>query len=271
MGRIVYVSINIYICHVMSNSYQGWSSPNTQKKNNVKERKEKCNLERLMASGCSELSLAAADTDLEMDYYDYNVSNAGAAPGSFLGMDPQYLVWIPPFTPGQWEEHGELLEMSARSHHPSGSDSDELTEFIPKSQDGQQTARLPASDRDDVTKFIPRDQYKGNNRYAKSAGRWQHQPMSDTEENIDFVPLSSTGQGSDVKQARQNNHQLGKAGNSDARVQFRPGEKETHVEKSPYEDDIKFVDDEDEDQDEKMGQDIMNVADNKQQQSVKPV
>jgi len=43
------------------------------------------------------------------------------------------------------------------------------------------------------------------------------------------------------------------------------------VEKSPYEDDIKFVDDEDEDQDEKMGQDIMNVADNKQQQSVKPV
>lgn len=33
---------------------------------------------------------------MEMDYYDYNVVNAGAAPGSYLGMDPAYLVWIPP-------------------------------------------------------------------------------------------------------------------------------------------------------------------------------
>lgn len=31
-----------------------------------------------------------------MDYYDYNVGNASAVPGSYLGMDPQYLVWIPP-------------------------------------------------------------------------------------------------------------------------------------------------------------------------------
>lgn len=33
---------------------------------------------------------------MEMDYYDYNVTNAGAAPGSYLGMDPAFLVWIPP-------------------------------------------------------------------------------------------------------------------------------------------------------------------------------
>lgn len=33
---------------------------------------------------------------MELDYYDYNVVNAGAAPGSYLGMDPAYLVWIPP-------------------------------------------------------------------------------------------------------------------------------------------------------------------------------
>lgn len=33
---------------------------------------------------------------MELDYYDYNVINAGAAPGSYLGMDPAYLVWIPP-------------------------------------------------------------------------------------------------------------------------------------------------------------------------------
>lgn len=35
-----------------------------------------------------------------MDYYDYNVVNAGAAPGSYLGMDPAYLVWIPPLDDG---------------------------------------------------------------------------------------------------------------------------------------------------------------------------
>lgn len=33
----------------------------------------------------SDISLAAQDMDLEMDYYDYNVVNAGAAPGSYLG------------------------------------------------------------------------------------------------------------------------------------------------------------------------------------------
>jgi hypothetical protein len=161
--------------------------------------------------------------------------------------------------------------MSARSQHPSGSDSDELTEFIPKSQDGQQTTRLQTSDRDDVTKFIPSDQHKGNNRYANSASRWQQQPMSDTAENIDFVPLSSRGQGSDGKQALQNNCHLEKDVNLDAQLQLRPGEKETQVEKSPYEDDIKFVDDEDEDEEEKLQQDIMIVVDNKQQQNVKRV
>lgn len=36
--------------------------------------------------------------DLELDYYDYNVVNAGAAPGSYLGMDPAFLVYIPPLT-----------------------------------------------------------------------------------------------------------------------------------------------------------------------------
>lgn len=39
-----------------------------------------------------------------MDYYDYNVGNAGAVPGSYLGMDPAYLVWIPPL-----DESGEIL------------------------------------------------------------------------------------------------------------------------------------------------------------------
>jgi len=35
-----------------------------------------------------------------MDYYDYNVHNAAAVPESYIGMDPAYLVWIPPASPG---------------------------------------------------------------------------------------------------------------------------------------------------------------------------
>lgn len=63
---------------------------------NGKERKERRNL-RLRAP-LSDLSLAAPE--FEFDYYDYNVTNAGAAPGSYLGMDPAYLVWIPPLEEG---------------------------------------------------------------------------------------------------------------------------------------------------------------------------
>lgn len=42
-----------------------------------------------------------------MDYYDYNVSNASAVPGSYLGMDPAFCLWIPPFAPGRWDDDEE--------------------------------------------------------------------------------------------------------------------------------------------------------------------
>ena len=72
---------------------------------NQKETKEKWNREKVLAGPVgSEFSLAGPETDLEIDYYDYNVVNAGAAPGSFLGMDPAFLVWIPPL-----DETGEIL------------------------------------------------------------------------------------------------------------------------------------------------------------------
>ncbi len=61
-----------------------------------------------MMVGCSgsDFSLTGHDTDLEIDYYDYNVYNTNAVPGSYLGMDPAYCVWIPPFAPGQWVDNG---------------------------------------------------------------------------------------------------------------------------------------------------------------------
>uniref|UniRef100_A0A1I8P753 CUB domain-containing protein n=1 Tax=Stomoxys calcitrans TaxID=35570 RepID=A0A1I8P753_STOCA len=68
----------------------------TIRSTNVKESKEKQNLKKLLARPGSEFSLGTQE-DFELDYYDYNVTNAGAAPGSYLGMDPAYLIWIPPF------------------------------------------------------------------------------------------------------------------------------------------------------------------------------
>lgn len=69
---------------------------------NIKESKEKRNRQRLLAGPGSEFSLANPE-DMEMDYYDYNVINAANVPGSYLGMDPAYLVWIPPLSDGNEE------------------------------------------------------------------------------------------------------------------------------------------------------------------------
>lgn len=76
------------------------TSTATIRTTNIKESKEKKNREKLLAGPMgSEFSLANGE-DFELDYYDYNVCNAGAAPGSYLGMDPAYLVWIPPLDDG---------------------------------------------------------------------------------------------------------------------------------------------------------------------------
>ncbi|XP_069681082.1 uncharacterized protein gogo [Periplaneta americana] len=114
------------------------ASVTTLNNGSAKERKERRNLERLLAGGASELSLAGGDTtDLELDYYDYNVSNAGAVPGSFLGMDPQYLVWIPPFAPGRWEdeEGDEMLEMRSRTPRSADDEKETRVEKSPTAAD----------------------------------------------------------------------------------------------------------------------------------------
>ncbi|XP_046626875.1 uncharacterized protein LOC124308332 isoform X1 [Neodiprion virginianus] len=78
-----------------------------------KESKDRRNRERLLQGPGSEFSLANQDMDLELDYYDYNVVNAGAAPGSYLGMDPAFLVWIPPLDPGE----SDIVRAIEEDHH----------------------------------------------------------------------------------------------------------------------------------------------------------
>jgi hypothetical protein len=60
----------------------------------------------------------STNEEMEMDYYDYNVVNASAVPGSYLGMDPAFLVWIPPF-----DEAGQIMT-NGEEILPSHSDVD---------------------------------------------------------------------------------------------------------------------------------------------------
>lgn len=46
------------------------------------------------SSSVSEISMTGAEMELEYDYYDYDVGNASAAPGSLFGMDPTLVPWM---------------------------------------------------------------------------------------------------------------------------------------------------------------------------------
>lgn len=105
------------------------------KLNNLKENKEKRNRERLMTKPGSQYSISTQE-EMEMDYYDYNVGNASAAPGSYLGMDPAYLVWIPPvdesgkiFTDS---ENDEITPIPSDVESAASSTSHESIEDTPK-------------------------------------------------------------------------------------------------------------------------------------------
>lgn len=119
-----------YICLVepLQSCYSPASSVisvSTNRSVNIKESKEKKNREKLLAGPGSEFSLAPLE-DMEMDYYDYNVDFAGAAPGSYLGMDPAYLVWIPPIDDGT--EHTEDEHSDANCNNNSNSNSNESSD-----------------------------------------------------------------------------------------------------------------------------------------------
>ncbi|XP_050088578.1 uncharacterized protein LOC126572908 [Anopheles aquasalis] len=118
---------------------------------NAKESKEKRNLQKLLAG--SDYSLGApSEQDMELDYYDYNVINAGAAPGSYLGMDPAFLVWIPPLDGGEEEEDeglmGENGTVPSRQRRVTSSgeqDDAELAEIAERDTGGMDGAQRSAS------------------------------------------------------------------------------------------------------------------------------
>lgn len=117
--------LSLQSCHSPASS-GSVISVSTNRSVNIKESKEKKNREKLLAGPGSEFSLAPED--MEMDYYDYNVINAGAAPGSYLGMDPAYLVWIPPIDDDEHSDaNGNSNESDATTHSDDEPHYDEIS------------------------------------------------------------------------------------------------------------------------------------------------
>lgn len=70
------------------------------------------------ASSVSEMSFNGTDTEMEYDYYDYDMDNALAVPGSFFGMDPLLLAWAPSFLsmPGDTTPVDEGIPLNVLNH-----------------------------------------------------------------------------------------------------------------------------------------------------------
>lgn len=236
---------------------------------NIKENKEKKNREKLLAGPGSEFSLANPE-DLEMDYYDYNVINSAAAPGSYLGMDPAYLIWIPPIDGDQDsrqyfdgeedysdpnDSHYEEISpdhQSPRSSSTSGTPIDEPPKLPPLNKNMSQTI--------ESHEYINNIDYDKMNTINKNIDKDKQKSTSsvldETKNSIESIPLkvlkinttiiSQQSPLSPVKVHRVGRNHICDKNDNDT-------EKETAVVKSPsynikeyYElDDIQFVDDDD--------------------------
>ena len=180
---------------------------------------------------------------MEMDYYDYNVINASAAPGSYLGMDPAFLVWIPPI-----DESGNIL-----------SDDEEI---LPRSSDVDpgSNKESPDDDEEDDDDDAPKVPAKPPRRSFKS-------PVSDEAKSIGSSSLSPKEILSKINFLHRRVSEKTSSGSSEnldhkALSYTKPEvkrisiiEKETSVIKSPSDNkiseyyelsDIKFADDEEE-------------------------
>lgn len=207
--------------------------------NYQKESKEKKNREKLMANPGSQYSLSTQE-EMEMDYYDYNVINASAAPGSYLGMDPAFLVWIPPI-----DDSGKILS-------DSENDCDDI---MPRRRDIDPGSNKESPEEDEA----PRIPTKPPRKSLKSPSSDEAKPITSRSLNpkeilskINFLQrkvIETTSSGS--VENLQGNKALTYVKPEQKRISVI--EKETSVVKSPsdgkiseyYElSDIKFADDE---------------------------
>ncbi|GAB0092724.1 hypothetical protein DMENIID0001_077550 [Sergentomyia squamirostris] len=185
-----------------------------------KESKDKRNRQKLLAGPGSEFSLANPE-DLELDYYDYNVINAGAAPGSYLGMDPAYLVWIPPL------DQGNIIRELAEKEQIAERDVPDYEEILPRHENIDPGSNAETPDEEPAALML-----KGG---ALMMRKIPHMPETSGIQLQDFTKMKGIMHPA-VPEKLVATHE-----NEDEE------EKETSVVKSPSEyfemDDIKFADD----------------------------
>ncbi|KAL0109016.1 hypothetical protein PUN28_014247 [Cardiocondyla obscurior] len=108
-----------------------------------KETKDRRNRERLLQGPGSEFSLTNPETDMELDYYDYNVANAGAVPGSYLGTTTSSALYrLPESTEGATLTPAEYRRM--RQQIASG-----IEEIKPSLEQQRQDSTSSSSSKND--------------------------------------------------------------------------------------------------------------------------
>ncbi|XP_077267497.1 thrombospondin-1 like protein golden goal isoform X2 [Temnothorax americanus] len=120
--------IHRYTSNPLQSKDSSTSSPlsGTSTLRSGKETKDRRNRERLLQGPGSEFSLTNPETDMEIDYYDYNVANAGAAPGSYLGTTTSPALYRLPestegatLTPAEYRRMRHQIASSVEETRPS--------------------------------------------------------------------------------------------------------------------------------------------------------
>ncbi|XP_018017443.1 uncharacterized protein LOC108674055 [Hyalella azteca] len=125
------------------------------------------------ASSTSELSMTGAD--LEFDYYDYNMDNASAVPGSLFGLDPTLMPWLPSIL--NIDEIDEEDDIYTSTRHPFSVSVSTLTRD------------------DEVKESIPLQDMASLDGRAKTTGLAENSDMSASK----AISLSSSDNSDEIK------------------------------------------------------------------------
>ncbi|GAB1859485.1 Acetylcholine receptor subunit alpha-like 2 [Camponotus japonicus] len=132
-----------------------------------KETKDRRNRERLLQGPGSEFSLTNPETDMELDYYDYNVANAGAAPGSYLGTTASPALFRLPeeITEGATLTPAEYRRM--RQRLASSVEETRLSSFEQKRQDSTSSSSSSKNDSSSGGSALSEDSINSEGRAAR--------------------------------------------------------------------------------------------------------
>ncbi|KAM0731380.1 SCO-spondin [Formica fusca] len=158
-----------------------------------KETKDRRNRERLLQGPGSEFSLTNPETDMELDYYDYNVANAGAAPGSYLGTTaspalfrlPEEITEGATLTPAEYRRMRQKLASSVEETR--------LSSFEQKRQDSTSSSSSSKNDSSSGGSALSEDSISSESRAVRLNERLLpiHRILEDSRTRVSEESLCS--------------------------------------------------------------------------------